>query len=351
MSHLPQRKENNCLNCGTEVMGRYCHNCGQENIDPEESTWHFVVHFFNDVTHFDGKFFTTLKDLLFKPGYLSKEYMIGRKVRYLNPVRMYLFTSFIFFLIFFSVTHVSDSTFKGEKFTFRGKTEQAIASLSNEDLNDFTKNINKGIPMSRTQLNLYLDSVKKDANINFFGSHSGYQSLKQYDSAVKSKSVKDGWLKRTMTYKEIEINSKYRDQQGKFLSDFINSLMHHFPQILFISLPFCALFLKLLYIRHKEFYYVSHGIFSIHFYIFVFIAMLLSMGISRIEGLLNWNWLDFINGLISIIIFFYLYKAMRNFYQQGRAKTFFKYFIFLIAFFTLIVFLFVFFAFVSIFQV
>ncbi len=79
MSHLLQRKEKNCLNCGTTVIGKYCHVCGQENIEPKESVWHLVSHFFNDITHFDGKFFTSLKDLVFKPGFLSKEYMNGKK--------------------------------------------------------------------------------------------------------------------------------------------------------------------------------------------------------------------------------------------------------------------------------
>ena len=101
MSHIQQRKEKDCLNCGTNVIGKYCHNCGQENIEPKESAWQLISHFINDVTHFDGKFFSTLKDLLFKPGFLSTEYMKGRRASYLNPVRMYLFTSFIFFLIFF----------------------------------------------------------------------------------------------------------------------------------------------------------------------------------------------------------------------------------------------------------
>ena len=68
MSHLKQRKENNCLNCNTKVVGRFCHHCGQENVEVKESAIEFIVHFVNDITHFDGKFFTTLKDLLFKPG-------------------------------------------------------------------------------------------------------------------------------------------------------------------------------------------------------------------------------------------------------------------------------------------
>ena len=67
MSHLSQMKETNCLNCGTQVIGKYCHNCGQENTETEESLWHLVSHFFNDFTHFDSKFCSTAKDIIFKP--------------------------------------------------------------------------------------------------------------------------------------------------------------------------------------------------------------------------------------------------------------------------------------------
>ena len=109
MSHTPERAEKTCLNCGTTVVGRFCHVCGQENVEPKESFWHLVTHFFNDITHFDGKFFITLKDLAFKPGFLSKEYMIGRRASYLNPIRMYVFTSAIFFLVFFSFFQDKDS--------------------------------------------------------------------------------------------------------------------------------------------------------------------------------------------------------------------------------------------------
>src|SRR5687768_17786211 len=104
MSHLTERKEKNCLNCNAIVQGRYCQVCGQENIVPQESFRHLVLHFIYDITHFDGKFFETLKYLIFKPGLISKEYIAGRRTRYLNPIRMYVFTSAIFFLIFFATS-------------------------------------------------------------------------------------------------------------------------------------------------------------------------------------------------------------------------------------------------------
>ena len=102
MSHVPQRKEKDCLNCGTTVVGRFCHVCGQENVLPKETFWHMVTHFFYDITHFDSSFFHTIHHLILRPGFLSKEYLQGRRASYLHPVRMYVFTSAIFFLLFFS---------------------------------------------------------------------------------------------------------------------------------------------------------------------------------------------------------------------------------------------------------
>ena len=102
MSHFKERKSKSCLNCNAEVYDRFCGVCGQENIEPQESVFHLFKHFFEDITHFDGKFFTSVKYLLTKPGHLTREYEAGRRLSYLNPVRFYIFTSFLFFLIMFT---------------------------------------------------------------------------------------------------------------------------------------------------------------------------------------------------------------------------------------------------------
>src|ERR1700730_15650741 len=95
------REDKTCLNCGFTVEERFCSRCGQENIEPKESFGHLVGHFFADITHFDSKFFMTVKDLVWKPGFLTKEYAEGRRMRYLNPIRMYVFISAIFFLVIY----------------------------------------------------------------------------------------------------------------------------------------------------------------------------------------------------------------------------------------------------------
>ncbi|MDP4262309.1 MAG: DUF3667 domain-containing protein [Bacteroidota bacterium] len=326
MSHSPERKERDCLNCGTTLYGRYCHICGQENLEPKESVWQLVTHFFNDITHFDGKFFTTLKVLLLRPGFLSKEYMAGRRASYLNPIRMYVFTSAIFFLLFFSFFY-SD---KGTEVvtTVNGKTIAEINEMDSASFAAFTANINKednkpAVPMSRDEFQKYLDRVLV-TGIHFTpGTH--YRSKAQYDSMLASGAQKHSWIRRQFVYKEIAINERYHNDPVQISKAFQGALIHSIPQMLFISLPFLALILKLLYIRRRQFYYVSHGIFSIHLYIFLFIAMLILFSISRLNDQMHWGILTFISVILSIGLVVYAYLALKHFYRQGWFKTFVKF--------------------------
>src|ERR1700759_3514210 len=91
MSTHHYRKDKTCLNCAAEVPEKYCSRCGQPNTEPKESFWQLVGHFFEDITHFDSKVFQTLKYLIVRPGFLTKEYMAGHRMRYLKPVRLYGF--------------------------------------------------------------------------------------------------------------------------------------------------------------------------------------------------------------------------------------------------------------------
>lgn len=324
MSHLKERTEKNCLNCNAVVAGKYCQVCGQENIEPKESALHLVNHFFQDITHFDGKFFSSLSLLIRKPGFLSLEYNRGRRASYLNPIRMYIFTSFIFFLVFFSISHMDENKVE-DAFLFNGKTIPEIKNLQGDSLAAFSKRINNGVAMTQPELIKYVDSVKHESGIHF--TTKLYKSKAEYDSILASGIKKHNWFERMLIHKEIEINEKYGNSRKQFSNAFITVLVHTFPQMLFVSLPLFALILTLLYRRQKAYYYVSHGIFSIHLYVFVFITFLTGIGLGKIFKWVHWNITSFVELILLILIFFYQYKAMRNFYQQGRGKTILKFFL------------------------
>ena len=319
MSQLPLRKETNCLNCGTEVHGRYCHVCGQQNTELKETFWGLVTHFFQDLTHWDGKFFSTLKYVLFKPGFLTKEYVNGRRVSFLHPVKMYVFTSAVFFIIFFSI-------FQAEQSVNMGMSDAQIDKLDSTELATLYIKLNDGKPLTRQEL-------KKRMNRNGIQmTETAYPSKEAYDSVLRSGKVKHGWVQKQLVYKEIALNKKYNNDAKVIATAIIDKFLHILPQMMFVLLPLFALGLKLLYIRRKRFYYVDHIIFSLHLYVFVFMAMLIIFFIGKMYTWLDWQFLRWLSLLVTLSIFFYLYKAMRNFYQQRRAKTVVKYFILLLYF-------------------
>ncbi|MDH7462542.1 DUF3667 domain-containing protein [Chitinophagaceae bacterium 26-R-25] len=325
MSHFHQRKEKNCLNCETEVIGRYCHVCGQENIEPKESFGHLLMHFFNDITHFDGKFFSSVVMLFKKPGFLAKEYMKGRRASYLNPIRMYVFTSAIFFFLFFAffkpgIHPNKERTKEAKEVAGKGDTmdaEDSIAIAKSEALR-------KNIPIT-------VDSANK---ISISGDGQEFTDKAEYDRYQESlpKEKRDGFLKKQYVHRMIWLHKKYDRPEGgggnELIHDLLERFFHSLPYMLFVSLPLYALFLKLLYARNKQFYFADHGIFLIYLYIFTFIFLLVFFTLSRISGFAHFSWLSYILILMFLGGVYYAYRAMRIFYEQGRRKTIAKFLIF-----------------------
>jgi hypothetical protein len=351
VSHPKERAEKVCLNCKAELFGKYCHICGQENREPKESFWGLISHFFYDITHFDGSFFRTVGKLITRPGVLSREYIAGRRASYLNPIRMYVFTSALFFIIFYSVFSVKNL----------GASSDAAAGFDSTFINSSTRDVAlKGATNDRDSAEILegFDVLKKTPLGNdslrykslFF---SGPRSRESYDSLQRSlpPEKRDSWLKRKLNYRAIDINKRYQKNEREFWKDLLDVFIHSFPYLLFLSLPLYALFLKLLYIRRKQFFYTDHGIFLIHLYIFTFIVLLALFGLMKLDDAFDtslFNWIQFLLILFGI---WYTVAAMRNFYRQGRTKTIVKFLLFNFLAFISITFLFVFFFIVSIFRV
>jgi len=354
MSHGRERHEKDCLNCGTIVQGRYCQHCGQENIEPKENFWQLLNHFFNDVTHFDGKFLPSVKYVLFRPGFLPKEYVKGRRASYLNPVRMYIFTSAIFFLLFFTF-FTREAGELVTNITINKKSPEQIMALDSVSFAAFTAGLNKedgkdSVPMTRAEFRKYVDSLKAKVGINF--SSGRYKSKEEYDSLLKLGIKKHNWIQRQLTYKEIAINRKYGNDQQKIVNALKETFLHSIPQMLFVSLPLVALLLKLLYVRRrKEFYYISHLIFGGYLYIFIFLLLLVVFGLNRLDDSLHWGFLRFLSTILIISIFVYEYLALKNFYRQSWGKTLLKFILLSILFAILILLLFLIFGALSVFKI
>src|ERR1043166_125935 len=91
------RKLTQCENCGAELVGRYCAQCGQAAIDYRRSFRHVVGDILESFLNWDSRFFTTIALLILKPWRLTNEFLAGKRVRYVNPLRLYLLASILFF--------------------------------------------------------------------------------------------------------------------------------------------------------------------------------------------------------------------------------------------------------------
>ncbi|MDP9414521.1 MAG: DUF3667 domain-containing protein, partial [Pseudomonadota bacterium] len=86
----------NCLNCGTSLIGDYCHRCGQQGHVHRTlgAFWHDLAH---SVLHLDGKIWRTLPLLAWHPGELTRRYIEGERARFVSPMALFLFSVFLMF--------------------------------------------------------------------------------------------------------------------------------------------------------------------------------------------------------------------------------------------------------------
>ena len=88
--------ETNCLNCGAELIGNFCHACGQ-HAHVHRTLSAFFHDFLHGVLHFEGKIWRTLPLLAWKPGELTRRYVDGQRASFISPVALFLFCVFLMF--------------------------------------------------------------------------------------------------------------------------------------------------------------------------------------------------------------------------------------------------------------
>jgi hypothetical protein len=329
-----ERKQPNefCLNCGTKLLDTFCHHCGQKDIPQRQTLGELWVNFISSFWSYEGKFFRTAKFLITKPGFLALEYNAGRRESYYHPARMYVFISFVFFLLF-SISTVDVN---------KDAVLRSTVELDPEDVAELKLEIPNANIDSLFQTRLQKDSnyviakplfdslkklskkpVKK-SNIGFSLTQNEFKTIAQYDSAQSAlpKEKRDGWIEKRFMIRNIELRDRYKDKD--FDVEFGKAFLENFSKLLFFLLPVFALLLKLLYLR-RGFFYSEHLVFSIYCYNFFYLAGSLTIALGFFEQYAVLNWVS--NGII-IWMLAYLFVAMKRTYQQSWRKTILKYFVF-----------------------
>ncbi|OYU81221.1 MAG: hypothetical protein CFE23_05505 [Flavobacterium sp. BFFFF1] len=336
MSKNQLRSDKTCLNCNHVVHQRFCPNCGQENTDSRKTFHHLFIHFFEDLTHYENAFWKTIRNLLLKPASLSKEYLSGKRLSYLAPVRLYIFISFI---TFFVISIVAEGT-ELESKPLREIRPPAGLKLTPAEMAELREieavEIKQKKVDSLRVAGLFTkdeaESMKQSLEKNYkavkIGEEFGYRTVRQLDSVQhslpesKKFSPVKYWFYRKMTL----INQKGMTGE-ELVNKFKESFLHNFPKVLFIYMPIFAFFLWLFHSK-KRWYYFDHGIFTLHYFSFLLLVTLISISLDSVLTLLHSDIADLISqimifGVICWMLY-YFFPAHHRFYGESRGVSFIK---------------------------
>lgn len=335
MSKSPLRKDKTCLNCRYVVDNRYCPNCGQENTDTRKTFVQLFVHFFEDLTHYENSFWKTIRNLIFKPASLTKEYLSGKRMSYLAPIRLYIFISFI---TFFLIPILQDSS--NEEVVDVNQTAAKEIVLTPDTLKttqdnllnkkkltaDMAKkgNIDKE---SSELLQKEVGQRKEDENADDY-MNFGYRSVEHLDSIQKFGKADDKlpdwgyWINKKMLL--VKKGKTKQEINEKLMESFFRNI----PKALFIYMPLFAIVLWL-FESKKRWYYFDHSIFTLHYFSFLLLASLIlelfnfffeCFNQFRIVNIISY----IVESAIILYMLYYFFPAHHRFYEQSRFKTIIK---------------------------
>ncbi len=215
-----------CLNCGVPLTGPFCAECGQRDIPPYPSTRELVVDAFWELSGWDGRFATTVRALVERPGMLTREFLEGRRARFLSPLRLYLLASLAYFVIAAATPDVR---------------------LAGKNTNGLTVTTT-----TKSRPDRVADAVS--------GSFDKSQVL---TNAEREAALKD--IERAPALMRPFLHKAVADPRG-----FKRGLIEVMPRMLFALLPLFAAIVAIFYRRRK---YPEHLYFAIHLHAFVFLAL------------------------------------------------------------------------------
>ena len=296
--------ESSCLNCGSDLIGSYCHTCGQKvHLHRTlKAVWHDLVH---GVLHLDGKLWHTLPLLTLHPGKLTRRYIDGERAFFVSPMAMFLFTVFLMFAIFQAVGLSTPSDFG----TDSAQSEDLRASL--------LETIEEAIE-ERNAAREALDSLPPDGP----GRSEAADRLEDAQASLAALETANSYAlgdnsKLTINLTGIDtidkgIAEKWRKNPGLMLYK-LQSNSYKFSWLLIpLSLPF----VWLLFAWKRRFPAYDHAVFvtySLSFMSLMFIAASL-LGKSGIPVV----WLL---GIFTIIAPLHIYRQLKQTYGLSRWST------------------------------
>jgi hypothetical protein len=329
-----------CENCGAELIGPHCAQCGQAAIDYRRSFRHVIVDVLDSFLNWDSKFFATIGLLVVKPWRLTNEFLAGKRVRYLHPLRLYLLASILFF---FAVNYESKGL-RLEPGKLDPKDRAEIeAELKDKDLPPAARERLETLlreppppPAPGAPLPSGSPSLPPAPSPPAKGSASpapatDTQKPKQtfgpvtdrpfvvFDADAKSSTPFEQWLEARAKEKMGEHGTK--------MGLFIATLFSNLPYMMLCCIPLFAFVLKILYIR-RHIFYIDHLVYALHIHTFLYTGVMLivlaTMGLNRIVPPTLAGW---VIALLWILFVVQIFSSIRRVYRQGWFMSTLKFFV------------------------
>lgn len=273
-----------CLNCGAALDTPFCPQCGQRDIDASLSVRDFAHELVAEHFGLDSKVARTLVALVRRPGRLTTEFIEGRRVRYVPPLRLYLSLSVLYFLL--SAFTGRFETHEGKGFiemgsgTVRVDTTGGAAVRTMDSVHAaIAANAKQRDARGRTKGNFLKDTL-----------HSGAMAR---------------WIKRRANHRIEELRTNGKTATAAIGTEFQREM----PDAVFLLVPMLALMLGVVYFGQRR-YYAEHLVFALHFQAFVFAALIIAL-----------LPIPFLDVAIWVAGTIYAYQALRTVYGGGRGTT------------------------------
>jgi hypothetical protein len=230
--HRAELSEPPCLNCGAPITGPFCARCGQRDVPPYPSVRELAIDAVTEFSGWDGRLASTLRALIRRPGFLTHEFLEGRRIRYISPLRLYLISSLVYFVVAAAAPDVRLESGKAV-----GLRVGVIATEDNQ-------------PPSRPE------RVAKATS-------EALENKQALSPAERAAALED--IARAPALMQPLLRRAVEDPGG-----LKRRILQTMPRMLFVLLPIFAGILALFYRGRK---YPEHLYFAIHLHAFIFLAL------------------------------------------------------------------------------
>ena len=309
--------------------GPFCAQCGQAAIDYRRSFRHIIVDVLDSFLNWDSKFFATIGWLIARPWHLTNQFLAGRRVRYVHPLRLYLLVSILFFFV---VNYWAKSIHADPSKLSAGDRADIAAELNDPDIPPAVKaRIRAALDAKgRTQPEAQTSPSPETAvtpqpsvlaspspSVTSPSPSGDFGPMVQFDKPPSTGFEK--WLEQRAKEKMGEHGSK--------MALFIATLFSNLPYMMFCCIPLFAFVLKMLYVR-KRVFYIDHLVYALHIHSFAYLAIMLivliTIGLNRsIPG----AFAGWIIAALWITFAVQVFMSIRRVYRQGWFFTVFKFFL------------------------